>query len=195
MSYDSRIGKNYLNAGIGYGGSCLPKDTKALAAIAGDNGYNLETVKAAIRVNEAQKTRLLKMASERFPSLKGMKTAILGLSYKPGTDDLREAPSLENVSFLVSQGANIHAYDPAAEGNFKNKFPHEVVYVNTPEEALADAEVCFIFTQWQQIREISPKVYKSLMRNPVIYDGRNIYDPEDMKAAGVEYHSIGRKFL
>ena len=192
MSYDKRIGDNFLNAGIGFGGSCLPKDTKALVSIAEKNGYELMTVNAAIRINKYQKLKLLYKAAKRFENFQNMKVAVLGLSYKQDTDDLREAPSLENIDLLVKQGAIISAYDPVAEGNFKKIFPNEVVYTNTPEEALADAEVCFIFTEWHQIREVAPETYKKLMRYPVIYDGRNIYDPKSMREAGVEYHSIGR---
>ena len=192
MSYDKRIGEHFLNAGIGYGGSCLPKDTKALAAIAAENGYELMTVNAAIEINKKQKTKLLKMAGKRFDNFQNRKVAVLGLSYKQGTDDLREAPSLENVTLLIAQGANIYVYDPVAEDNFKKKLPNEVAYANTPEEALLDAEVCFIFTEWQQIRDVTPESYKKLMSIPVIYDGRNLYNPKDMREAGFEYYSIGR---
>jgi UDP-N-acetyl-D-mannosaminuronate dehydrogenase len=117
---------------------------------------------------------------------------VLGLSFKPDTDDLREAPSLDNVALLFEMGANIYAYDPAAEENFKKSFPYNITYTQTPEEALKDADVCFIFTEWHNIREIPVQKYKELMRNPLVYDGRNIYKPKEMKAAGVEYYSIGR---
>ena len=192
MSYDPRIGSNFLKAGIGYGGSCFPKDTKALKYLAKQHGYKLRTVEAAVDVNSEQKTKLYKKACERLITFNGLKVAILGLAFKPGTDDLREAPSLDNVELLLSQGAKIYAYDPVAEENFKKKYPNQITYVDNPEKALKDANVCFIFTEWDQIKKINPHTYKELMKTPLIYDGRNIYDLNEMKESGVEYYSIGR---
>ncbi len=198
MSYDARIGANFLNAGIGYGGSCFPKDTKALKFLAKQHGYQLKTVEAAVDVNTAQKTRLYKKASERMITFKGLKVAILGLAFKPGTDDLREAPSLDNVELLLEQGAELIAYDPVAADNFKKRYPEgkcgngSITYVNQPEATLKDADICFIFTEWKEIKAISPEEYKKNMRIPLVYDGRNIYDKKEMKDAGVEYYSIGR---
>lgn len=193
MSYDPRIGDKFLNAGIGFGGSCLPKDTKALRYLAEQNGYKLRTVEATIEVNKEQKIKLFKKASEKISSFEGLKIAILGLAFKPGTDDAREAPSKENIELLLKNGAdNIYAYDPVAEENFKKIYPTQITYVKTLEEALKDADICFIFTEWQEIKSIKPESYKKLMKNPLVYDGRNIYDLKDMKDSGVEYYSIGR---
>ena len=192
MSYDDRIGSNFLKAGIGYGGSCFPKDTKALKYLAKQNGYRLRTVEAAVEVNSEQKTKLYKKASDRLITFNGLKVAVLGLAFKPGTDDLREAPSLENVELLLKQGAKVYAYDPVAEENFKKKYPTEITYVKNPIEALKKANVCFIYTEWNEIKAIKPEEYKKLMKTPLVYDGRNIYDLKDMKDAGVEYYSIGR---
>ena len=192
MSYDPRIGANFLKAGIGYGGSCFPKDTKALKYIAKQHGYTLKTVEAAVDVNAKQKTKLYQKACERLITFNGLKVAVLGLAFKPGTDDLREAPSLENVELLLKQGANIYAYDPVAVENFKKKYPEQITYVDKPEEALQNANVCFIFTEWKEIKEINPIQYKNLMKTPLVYDGRNIYNLDDMKKAGIEYYSIGR---
>ncbi len=192
MSYDNRIGSNFLNAGIGYGGSCFPKDTKALSYLAKQNGYELRTVQAAVDVNKDQKTKLFYKAKDRLITFKGLKVAVLGLTFKPGTDDLREAPSIDNIKLLLDKGADIYAYDPKGVDNFKKKFPTEINYVSTPEEALKEAHVCFIFTEWGEIKCIMPQEYKQLMRTPLVYDGRNIYKPEDMQKAGVEYYSIGR---
>lgn len=192
MSYDDRIGSNFLKAGIGYGGSCFPKDTKALKYLAKQNGYRLRTVEAAVEVNSEQKTKLYKKASDRLITFNGLKVAVLGLAFKPGTDDLREAPSLENVELLLKQGAKVYAYDPVAEENFKKKYPTEITYVKNPSEALKKANVCFIYTEWNEIKAIKPEEYKKLMKTPLVYDGRNIYDLKDMKDAGVEYYSIGR---
>lgn len=192
MSYDSRIGASFLHAGIGYGGSCFPKDTKALSYLAKQNGYTLKTVQAAVDVNKEQKTKLYKKARERLITFDHLKVAVLGLAFKAGTDDLREAPSLDNVKLLLEQGADIYAYDPVAIENFKKNYPTQIHYVENPEEALKEANVCFIFTEWEQIKNIKPETYKKLMRTPLIYDGRNIYKLDEMKEAEVEYYSIGR---
>lgn len=150
MSYDDRIGGSFLHAGIGYGGSCFPKDTKALKYIAEKNGYELKTVKAAVEVNEEQKIRLFKKAKERMITFKNIKIAILGLTFKAGTDDLREAPSLKNIQLLLKSGANnINVYDPVGNENMKKIYPNELNYTNTPEETLENADICFIFTEWE----------------------------------------------
>ena len=192
MSYDPRIGSSFLHAGIGYGGSCFPKDTKALSYLAKKNGYTLRTVQAAVDVNKAQKTKLFRKASDRLITFDHLKVAVLGLAFKAGTDDLREAPSLDNVELLLEQGADIYAYDPVAEENFKKKYPTQIHYVASPDEALKNANVCFIFTEWDEIKSVKPETYKKLMRTPLVYDGRNIYDLDEMKNAGIEYYSIGR---
>lgn len=198
MSYDERIGSRFLDAGIGYGGSCFPKDTKALEYLARQNGYQLRTIKAAIDVNKDQKTILYKKASRRLITFSGLKVAVLGLTFKPGTDDLREAPSLENVPLLLEHGAEVYAYDPVGKENFKKKFPEGKIgqgyikYVDNIKGALEDANVCFIFTEWGDIKVVKPEDYKKLMRTPLVYDGRNIYSIEGMEKAGVEYYSIGR---
>ena len=192
MSYDPRIGSNFLKAGIGYGGSCFPKDTKALKYLAKQHGYTLRTVEAAVDVNTEQKTKLFKKASDRLITFNNLKVAVLGLTFKPGTDDLREAPSLDNVKLLLEKGANIYAYDPVGEDNYKKKYPTEINYVSSPEEALKDANVCFIFTEWNEIKNVKPEEYKKLMKTPLVYDGRNIYNINEMIKEGVEYYSIGR---
>lgn len=198
MSYDERIGGKYLNAGVGYGGSCFPKDTKALDWLARNHGTSLHTVKAAITVNSAQKTRLFRMASKRLIAFDGLRATVLGLTFKPGTDDLREAPSLDNVPLLLGQGAHVQAFDPVGEDNFRRVFPDEVggrgtiQYTEDALQALEGAHVCFIFTEWPEIRGLLPEDFKRLMKTPLVYDGRNLFAPEAMAAAGVEYYSIGR---
>jgi len=198
MSFDERIGSKFLNAGIGYGGSCLPKDSKALDSLAKQNGYEMRTVMAAIDVNEKQKTALFNKALKRPVSLNAVKTAVLGLTFKPGTDDSREAPSLENVSLLLEQGADITAYDPVGRKNFAQRFPEgkhgkgSIRYARSAREALEGASLCFVFTEWDEIKSLNAKDYKKLMKTPLVYDGRNIYDVEEMKKAGVEYYSVGR---
>ncbi len=198
MSYDKRIGERFLNAGIGFGGSCFPKDTKALKFLAKQYGYELKTVEACVEVNTRQKTRLFDKAKDRMITFNGLKVAVLGLTFKAGTDDLREAPSAENIKLLLEQGADIYAYDPAGVPRAKQQFPEgnnargSMNYVNSPTEALKQANICFIFTEWPEIKEVTPSQYKELMRTPLVYDGRNLYQPSQMKEAGVEYYSIGR---
>ena len=199
MSYDERIGNNFLNAGIGYGGSCFPKDTKALKYLAKQNGYVLKTIESAVKVNEEQKIALYKKASNRLMTFNGLKVAVLGLTFKPGTDDIREAPSLDNVRLLLEQGANIYAYDPIGTDNFITALNYDelecsgsIDYVIDPLVALNNADICFIYTEWEEIKNITPSTYAELMRTPLVYDGRNIYDIETMKENKVEYYSIGR---
>ena len=198
MSYDARIGARFLNAGVGYGGSCFPKDTKALKYIAKQHGYTLRTVEAAVDVNAEQKTKLFYKASNRMITFEHLKVAVLGLAFKAGTDDLREAPSLDNVDLLLQNGADIYAYDPIAADNFKKKYPEgsnlkgTIHYVQSPEEALQDANICFVFTEWKEIKDIAPETFKQYMKIPLVYDGRNLYGIQDMKNAGIEYYSIGR---
>ncbi|NMB34187.1 MAG: UDP-glucose/GDP-mannose dehydrogenase family protein, partial [Clostridium sp.] len=169
-----------------------------LEYLAREHGYRLRTVRAAINVNHDQKTMLYKKASRRLITFDGLKIAVLGLTFKPGTDDLREAPSLYNIPLLLAQGAHIYAFDPVGIENTKKKFPEgknekgSITYVNNPETALKEANACFIFTEWDEICALEPIKYKLLMKTPLVYDGRNIYGLEDMYKAGVEYYSVGR---
>ena len=198
MSYDARIGERFLNAGIGFGGSCFPKDTKALKFLAKQHGYELKTVEACVDVNTRQKTRLFEKAKDRMITFDGLKVAVLGLTFKAGTDDLREAPASVNIRLLLEQGADIYAYDPAGVPSAKQQFPEgkndrgSITYVDSPEQALEKANICFVFTEWTQIKAVTPAKYKELMKTPLVYDGRNLYDVDEMKKEGVEYYSIGR---
>ncbi|EOU1118094.1 UDP-glucose dehydrogenase family protein [Clostridium perfringens] len=195
MSYDPRIGDKFLRAGIGYGGSCFPKDTKALHWLANDNGYEIKTIKATIEVNQNQKLKMFREAKKRFGDLKGKKVAVLGLTFKPGTDDLREAPSIVNVRRLLDEGAEIVAYDPVGIENFKKLYPTEIEYVDNLGEALKDADMAFLFTEWKEIKGIELSVYETLMKTPIIFDGRNCYEIKDVEKSSVEYHSVGRKVI
>lgn len=198
MSYDARIGSKFLNAGIGFGGSCFPKDTKALEHIARENGYELKTVKAAVDVNTEQKVKLFKKAAKRLITFSRLKVAVLGLTFKPGTDDLREAASLDNVKLLLEKGADIYAFDPVGADNFKRFYPEgknlngSITYVTSPQAALEAANVAFLFTEWSEVKNVTPSEYSELMQTPLVYDGRNVYSVEEMQNANVEYHSIGR---
>lgn len=193
MSYDSRIGNKFLSAGIGYGGSCFPKDTKALHWLANDNGYEIKTIKAAIEVNENQKLKLFRMAKKRFGTLRGKKIAVLGLTFKPETDDLREAPSIVNIKRLLDEGANISVFDPIGNKNLKLYINEEVTLCNKVEEALRNSDLAFIFTEWKEIKNLDLDLFRELMNTPVIFDGRNCYRLEEVKKYKIDYYSIGRE--
>lgn len=195
MGFDERIGNKFLSAGIGYGGSCFPKDTKALHWLSTFNDYELKTIKAAIEVNENQKLRLIKKAKKYYKSFENLNIAVLGLTFKPGTDDLREAPSIVNVGIMLDDGANIKAYDPIGIPNFSKIYPEEsnnIKYCKTIEDTLKDADICFIFTEWKEIKDLNPEIFKKYMKTPIVLDGRNCYKPETMEECGIEYCSIGR---
>lgn len=195
MGLDSRIGNKFLSAGIGYGGSCFPKDTKALHWLANVNGCELKTIKAAIEVNENQKLKLIEKARKYYESLKNKTVAVLGLSFKPNTDDLREAPSLTNIPVLLEEGAKVKAFDPIGEINFKKKYPTEIEYCKSVEETLKDADICFIFTEWDFVKNMDITLFERVMKNPIVLDGRNCLDYEKMKEQKVIYESIGRKTI
>lgn len=193
MGMDPRIGSRFLRAGIGYGGSCFPKDTKALRWLADGHGYELKTVQAAMEVNETQKVKLIEKARTYVSHFRGLEVAVLGLTFKPGTDDIREAPSLANIAILLEEGANVRVWDPVGMENAKRVFPQELTYCSTIEEAITDADICFIFTEWPEIRQFDVRQYANLMKTPFVFDGRNCYSLESAREAGIIYESIGRK--
>ena len=195
MGYDERIGKKFLKSGIGYGGSCFPKDTKALNWFASFNDNELKTIRAAIDVNEKQKFKLIKKSKKYAESLDGLNIAVLGLAFKPGTDDLREAPSLVNIPLMLEDGAKVRVWDPVATERFKSIYPSELIYCGTIEEAIKDADLCFIFTEWEEVQNFEVKKYEELMRVPVVLDGRNCYALEKFADTKVIYDSIGRKCI
>ena len=195
MGFDTRIGNKFLKAGIGYGGSCFPKDTKALHWVSNYYEKEMKTVKAAIEVNDSQKLRLIKKSRRYYDSLEGLKVAVLGLTFKPDTDDLREAPSLVNVPIILDEGAKIFAWDPIGVNNYKKYYPDEITYCDTIEEALQDADICFIFTEWKDICGMDVQKYRQLMKKPIVLDGRNCYELDQFKVTGITYDSIGRKVV
>mgnify|MGYP003586060317 CR=1 FL=1 len=196
MSYDSRIGSKFLNAGIGYGGSCFPKDTKALNWLANFNDHEIKTVKAAIEVNENQKLLPVKKASRYYKDLKGLTAAVLGLTFKPGTDDLREAPSLMTVPILLDDGMHVKAWDPVGVLNFRKRVEGDIQYCTDIEETLKDADICFIFTEWPEVKALDPAEYVKLMHSPIVIDGRNCYETKTLKKiSGILYDSIGRAVI
>ena len=192
MGLDSRIGNKFLNAGIGYGGSCFPKDTKALHWLAKANDCELKTIKAAIDVNQNQKLKLIEKSKKYYEVINGLNIAVLGLAFKPGTDDLREAPALINVEYLKSNGANIKAWDPVAQDNFKKKYP-DITYCNTIDDTIKDTDICFIYTEWPEVKLYDISNYAKLMKKAIILDGRNCYSLEEMEKQKVIYESIGRR--
>ena len=190
---DPRIGEKFLRPGIGYGGSCFPKDTKALHWLANLNDYEIKTVKACIEVNENQKLRLIKKARKYYGSFAGVTAAALGLTFKPGTDDLREAPSLVNIQVLLEEGARVRAWDPCSAGSVMRLYP-QVEGCATIDEALEGADICFIFTEWDEVKSLDVAKF-SLMKTPIILDGRNCFAPEKFDALPFVYESVGRRIV
>ena len=196
MGTDSRIGKRFLFPGIGYGGSCFPKDVKALQKSGRDNGYDFEILDAVIEVNNVQKTILLPKVSSYFNNdLAGKNIAIWGLAFKPETDDIREAPALYMIDELLSKGANIIAFDPEAMPNVKRKYNSKISFADSMYSVLENADALIISTEWSIFRTPNFNKVKELLNNPVIFDGRNLYDVSDMEKEGIKYVSIGRKYV
>ncbi|PFZ34349.1 UDP-glucose dehydrogenase family protein [Bacillus wiedmannii] len=192
MGLDSRVGNQFLKAGIGYGGSCFPKDTKALKKIAENVEYDFSLLRAVIEFNNKQQCRLLDQAVEDFGTLDGKKVGILGLAFKPNTDDIREAASLVIVPELVKMGAHVKAYDPIAMDNAKRFLPDTVEYVSEVIEAIKDTDIVFILTEWDEIKSMSLEIFKNEMKEVNIYDGRNCFSIEDARNQDIRYRSIGR---
>lgn len=195
MGFDERIGNQFIKAGIGYGGSCFPKDTKALNWCANFYDYDLKTIKAAIEVNLNQKIKLIKKARKYYESFENCNVAILGLTFKPDTDDLREAPSLDNIQILLEDGANIKVFDPVGEKVYKNINFEKITYCNSIEDTLNGADICFIFTEWNCIKNMNIQLFETNMKKPIILDGRNCFDIEKIKKYKVIYESIGREIV
>jgi UDPglucose 6-dehydrogenase len=190
---DDRIGKRFLFAGIGYGGSCFPKDVKALAHTAEENKYDFRLLKSVMDVNERQKTILVEKVKKYFDgNLKGKKIALWGLAFKPDTDDIREAPSLHIIDALLKEGATVNAFDPVAMKNVKQTIGDKIFYAPDQYAALKDADALVIATEWQLFRTPDFEKMKSLMKSKAIFDGRNLYEPAVMKEKSFHYDSIGR---
>ncbi len=190
---DSRIGKRFLFAGIGYGGSCFPKDVQALAKTSKDYDYDFRILQSVMRVNEDQKKKLLPMLERHFDGdLKDKTIAVWGLAFKPYTDDIREAPALENINALLELGAKVTVYDPEAMNNVKALYGNRLTFCHTPYAALDDADALMIFTEWPQFRTPDFEKMSGLLKNKLIFDGRNLYEPDQLKEIGYRYYSIGR---
>ncbi|PFW57229.1 UDP-glucose 6-dehydrogenase [Bacillus cereus] len=193
MGMDSRVGSQFLRAGIGYGGSCFPKDTKALKKIADNVEYEFDLLSSVIEFNNRQQRKLLEQAINEFSSLANMNIGVLGLSFKPNTDDVRESPALVIIPELVSMGANVKVYDPVAMPNAKKVLPNSVVFCENINEVIEDTQIIFILTEWDEIKNIPLDTFVKKMEIVNIYDGRNCYSIEEVKEKGINYCSIGRK--
>ena len=190
---DSRIGKRFLFAGIGYGGSCFPKDVQALAKTSEENNYQFHILDSVMRVNETQKTKLIPVIKNHFNNdLAGKTIGIWGLAFKPYTDDIREAPALYNIEHLLELGCKINVYDPEAMPNVKEILGDSVTFSKNPYEAIENADALLIVTEWPQFRTPDFERMESLLKNKVIFDGRNLYEMAQMKELGYTYYSIGR---
>jgi UDPglucose 6-dehydrogenase len=189
---DRRIGTSFLFPGVGYGGSCFPKDVKALIRFSADRDYDFEVLKAVESVNDRQKRVLISKLKRHFGLLKGRTIAIWGLAFKPKTDDMREAPAIVIIKALLEQGAKVQAFDPEATRMARSIFGSKVTYAAKSYDALKGADALVIVTEWHEFREPDFDRMRKLMRTPVIFDGRNSYNPQQMKAHGFTYSSIGR---
>lgn len=196
MGMDPRIGDRFLKAGLGYGGSCFPKDIRALTKIGEDLGISIDLLKEADRVNLRRIDVFVSKIKKALWIMKDKVIAVLGLSFKPDTDDIREAPSIKVIKKLLEEGASLRLFDPKAMENVKEVFPEkppQLYYAKSPYDAAEKANALLIITEWDDFKELDMKKIKGLMANPIILDGRNIYEPSQIRELGFEYYSIGRK--
>ncbi len=189
---DSRIGPRFLNPGIGYGGSCFPKDVLAFRAVAREGGYDFRLLDEVMRINEDQRQRFLRKVHHALWTLRGKHLAVLGLAFKGGTDDIRESPALFLVQALLQEGSKITAYDPAAMERAKEVMPSGITFVNSAYEAAHDADALLILTEWEEFANLDLNRLRQELKYPIVIDGRNLYDPEVMAAQGFTYYSVGR---
>ncbi|HEY4131896.1 MAG TPA: UDP-glucose/GDP-mannose dehydrogenase family protein [Gemmatimonadaceae bacterium] len=192
IGMDNRIGKKFLHPGPGFGGSCFPKDTSALATIAREYGAPVQIVESVIEVNRRQRLRMIPKIEKLVDGIKGKSIAVLGLSFKPETDDMRDAPSIEIINALIEGGATIRAYDPVAIEMARECLPSTVVYAKDEYEAIEGADALVFMTEWNQFRALNMERVRDLMRSPKIADLRNIYEPADMRKLGFSYVGVGR---
>jgi UDPglucose 6-dehydrogenase len=189
VGLDHRLGPHFLRAGIGFGGSCFPKDVSFLKLLAGNSGYHFQLVNAVIEVNELQKRRVVSKLQKHLGSLAGKRVALLGLTFKPNTDDMREAPSIVLASRLLAEGAEVRGWDPVAR---PGELLKGVSICETIADAVRDADAVVIVTEWPELRDVASAEMRDSMRNPLIVDGRNLLDPEEIRRLGFAYEGIGR---
>ena len=193
MGLDPRIGGAFLSAGLGYGGSCFPKDTDSLIHTAASLGYDFALLRAVAEVNRERAGHFTALMEKAFSPLDDRVIAVLGLAFKPNTDDMREAKSVEVIQRLVQRGARVRAYDPVATANARQILPASVVYCDSPYDAAAGADGVALVTEWNEFKLLNLERLRAAMRRPAVFDGRNVWEPERMRRLGFEYHSIGRK--
>ena len=189
---DSRIGRRFLNPGIGYGGSCFPKDLMAFRSVARECGYEFRLLDEVMRINEEQRNRFLRKVRNALWTLRGKRLGVLGLAFKGGTDDIRESPALALVQCLLQEGCLIAAYDPAAAGRAREVLKSSVEFVNSPYEAATGADALLILTEWEEFATLDLKRLQKVLKYPIVIDGRNLYDCEAMASLGFTYYSVGR---
>jgi UDPglucose 6-dehydrogenase len=189
---DSRIGRRFLNPGIGYGGSCFPKDVMAFRAVARESGYDFRLLDEVTRINEEQRHRFLRKVRSALWTLRGKRLGVLGLAFKGGTDDIRESPAIYLVQALLQEGSRISAYDPAAMERTQEVISAGISFTNSPYEAAHDADALLILTEWEEFANLDLNRLRNELRYPIVIDGRNLYDPEVMAAQGFTYYSVGR---
>ena len=193
MGLDARIGASFLSAGLGYGGSCFPKDTDSLTHTAAALGYDFALLRAVVDINRERAGHFVEMLAKALNPLDGRTLAVLGLAFKPNTDDLREAKSIEVIEQLLRRGATVRAYDPVAMPAARRALPETVTFCESPYEAATGADAVVLVTEWNEFKFLNLERLRTVMRRPVIFDGRNVWEPERMRRLGFEYHSIGRK--
>jgi UDPglucose 6-dehydrogenase len=193
MGLDPRIGGAFLQAGLGYGGSCFPKDVDSLIHTAGRLGYDFKLLRSIVEINRERAAHLVEMMTKALGPLDDKSIAVLGLAFKPNTDDMREAKSVEVVQLLHSAGARIRAYDPAAMDNAKPLLPPGVTFSDSPYEAADGADAVVLVTEWNEFKYLNLERLRGLLKRPAIFDGRNLWEPDRMRRLGFEYHSVGRK--
>jgi len=191
MGCDKRIGSDFLSAGLGYGGSCFGKDNQCLIQTAGKLGYDFKLLKSVCEINADQPKRFVAKMRQVMGTLEGKKIAVLGLAFKPKTDDLRDAKSLEAIAELLADNAVVRAYDPVAMGNTRKVFP-QIEYCENAYQAVENVDAVAVITEWNEFKYIDLARVREAVAQPIIFDGRNIYDPERMRRLGFEYHCVGR---
>src|SRR6266581_1288719 len=193
MGLDPRIGPAFLSAGLGFGGSCFPKDTDSLVATAATLGYDFAMLRAVVDVNRERSGHFVETMEKALNPMDGRVIAVLGLAFKPNTDDMRDAKSIEVVSGLLAAGAVVRAYDPVATANARRVLPGAVEYCDSPYDAATGADAVALVTEWNEFKFLNLERLRAVMRRPLVFDGRNLWEPERMRRLGFEYHSVGRK--
>ena len=193
MGLDARIGPAFLAAGLGYGGSCFPKDTDSLIHTASTLGYDFALLRSVVDINRGRAAHFVEAIGKALSPLDGKIIGLLGVAFKPNTDDMREAKSIEVAAELVRLGATVRAYDPVALDNARAALPPSVIYAASPYEAATGADAIALVTEWNEFKFLNLERVRQVMRRPVIFDGRNLWEPERMRRLGFEYHGIGRK--